>query len=115
VNFLFISAAAAPGEASPQTAMLIAGIIVAGIIINLVYSRVKKSRRAASPAQPAQVVAAVAEPVAAPLAKGSCGDVKLFDVPDRIAAMVMSIVADELGAPLNELRFVSIKEVEGKS
>ena len=41
-------------------------------------------------------------------APGSCGSVKLFDVPDKEAAM--AIVADELETPLNELKFVSIKE-----
>ena len=45
------------------------------------------------------------------LAKGSCGEVAMFDVPDRIAAMAMAIVADEMKVPLNELRFISIKEV----
>lgn len=43
-------------------------------------------------------------------APGSCGQVKLFDVPDKEAAMLMAIVADELKTPLNELKFVSIKE-----
>ena len=58
-------------------------------------------------------VAAPAAPVAdAPKAVGSCGDVKLFDVPDKTAAMLMAIVADKLGEPLNTLRFISIKEVE---
>ena len=42
-------------------------------------------------------------------APGSCGSVKLFDVPDK-EAMIMAIVADELETPLNELKFVSIKE-----
>ena len=43
-------------------------------------------------------------------APGSCGSVKLFDVPDKEAAMIMAIVADELETQLNELKFVSIKE-----
>ena len=43
-------------------------------------------------------------------APGSCGQVKLFDVPDKEAAMLMAIVANELKTPLNELKFVSIKE-----
>ena len=30
----------------------------------------------------------------------------------RDAAMIMAIVADSLGKPLNELRFISIKEVK---
>jgi uncharacterized protein YneF (UPF0154 family) len=44
-------------------------------------------------------------------AKGSAGDVNLFDVPDRDAAMIMAIVADKARLPLNELKFISIKEV----
>jgi Na+-transporting methylmalonyl-CoA/oxaloacetate decarboxylase gamma subunit len=45
------------------------------------------------------------------LAKGSAGDVNLFDVPDREAAMIMAIVADKTERPLNEIRFISIKDV----
>lgn len=48
----------------------------------------------------------------APPAPGSAGEVKLFDVPDKEAAMIMAIVADKMGKPLNELRFKSIKEVK---
>ena len=39
-------------------------------------------------------------------------EVKLFDVADKEAAMLMAIVANKLGKPLNELRFKSIKEVK---
>ena len=57
--------------------------------------------------------ATVAVPVKeGPAAPGSAGEVKLFDVGDREAAMLMAIVADKLGKPLNELRFKSIKEVK---
>lgn len=45
------------------------------------------------------------------LAPGSSGSVKLYNVDDRTAAMVMAIVADEMQTPLNELKFISIKEV----
>ena len=50
-----------------------------------------------------------AEPVLAP---GSAGELKLYDTDPRDAAMCMAIVADELGVPLNELRFISIREVK---
>ncbi len=43
-------------------------------------------------------------------AKGSCGDIKLYNVTDKEAAMIMAIVADTLQTPLNELRFISIRE-----
>lgn len=49
-------------------------------------------------------------PVAA--APGSAGQLKLHDVEPRTAAMVMAIVADKLDRPLNELCFISIREVE---
>lgn len=48
----------------------------------------------------------------APTAPGSAGHVKLHNVPDKEAAMIMAIVADKMQTPLNELRFISIKEVK---
>lgn len=52
----------------------------------------------------------VAEPQ--PLASGTCGELKLINTEERDAAMIMAIVADSTGTPLNELRFKSIKKVE---
>jgi Na+-transporting methylmalonyl-CoA/oxaloacetate decarboxylase gamma subunit len=46
------------------------------------------------------------------VAEGTCGELKLINVSERDAAMIMAIVADSTGTPLNELRFVSIKKVE---
>ena len=43
-------------------------------------------------------------------ASGSLGELALYDVPDKTAALLMAIVADESKIPLNELRFISIKE-----
>ena len=45
-------------------------------------------------------------------APGSAGAIKLYNVEPKTAAMLMAIVADKTGKPLNELRFISIKEVE---
>lgn len=45
-------------------------------------------------------------------AKGSIGEINLHDVDDKTAALLIAIVADEIKAPLNELRFISIREVE---
>ena len=53
--------------------------------------------------------AAAAAPVLAP---GTAGQLKLHDVEPKTAAMIMAIVADTMGKPLNELRFISIKEVK---
>ena len=63
---------------------------------------------AAAPAPVAAPVAA-AEPVVAP---GTAGQLKTYDVPPKTCAMLMAIVADKMGKPLNELRFISIKEVK---
>ncbi len=51
-------------------------------------------------------------PADAPKAPGSAGHVKLHNVPDKEAAMIMAIVADKMQTPLNELHFISIKEVK---
>ena len=47
-----------------------------------------------------------------PAAPGSAGQIELHNVPPKTAAMLMAIVADKMGKPINELRFISIKEVE---
>ena len=70
-----------------------------------------KKAEAAAPAA-APVAAAPAAPVEAPAAPGSAGPLKLYDTPPKTAAMIMAIVANQMGKPLNELRFISIKEVK---
>ena len=53
----------------------------------------------------------VVEVPSGPVAPGSAGKMKLYNTPPKVAAMVMCIVADTMKKPLNELRFISIKEV----
>lgn len=60
--------------------------------------------------KPAEEIAAA--PVQQEYASGSCGELKLINTDERDAAMIMAIVADSTGTPLNELRFKSIKKVE---
>ena len=69
-----------------------------------------KAKAAAAAAPAAAPVEAPAEP-AAP-APGSAGKLKLHDVEPKTAAMLMAIVANKMGKPINELRFISIKEVK---
>jgi Na+-transporting methylmalonyl-CoA/oxaloacetate decarboxylase gamma subunit len=66
--------------------------------------------KAAAPEAPAAAKTEAAK--AGPVAPGSAGGVKLYDVEPKTAAMIMAIVADRMGKPLNELRFISIKEVK---
>ena len=71
----------------------------------------KAKKPAEAPA--AEPVKAAPAPAAPKLpAPGSAGEIKLYDTDPRDAAMIMAIVADKLHKPLNELRFVSIKEVK---
>ena len=66
-----------------------------------------KQKKAASPAAAEPAASVPADP-----APGSAGDLKLYDTDPKDAAMIMAIVADKMGKPLNELRFKSIKEVK---
>ena len=77
------------------------------VVIAVIRKAVSKKRAAAAP-----VVAEEAPAVVIPEAPGSAGQVKLHDVEPKTAAMIMAIVADKLGRPVNELRFKSIKEVK---
>ena len=61
---------------------------------------------------PAAAPVAAAAPAAPVPAPGSAGQLKLYDVEPKTAAMIMAIVANKMGKPLNELRFISIKEVK---
>ena len=70
------------------------------------------SRKKAEKAPAAAPVAAAAPKADAPKAPGTAGQLKLHDVSPKTAAMLMAIVADKMGKPLNELRFISIKEVK---
>jgi Na+-transporting methylmalonyl-CoA/oxaloacetate decarboxylase gamma subunit len=86
--------------------LLMAVIIIVGKIM---VSKLKKAQKA-----PADAPAAAEAPAAKtlPAAPGTAGEVKIYDTDPRDAAMIMAIVADKLQKPLNELRFVSIKEVK---
>ena len=87
--------------------------LIALMVVVIVVGKImvaKKSKEAAPAAAPAPVAAP--KPVLAAAAPGTAGEVKLFDVADKEAAMLMAIVANKLGKPLNELRFKSIKEVK---
>ena len=68
--------------------------------------------KAAAAAAPAAAAPAAAPAVSADPAPGSAGKLKLHDVEPKTAAMLMAIVADKMGKPINELRFISIKEVK---
>ena len=96
-------------------AVVFFGIVLLMIVITAFgkYFASKDAKLAATAASAAQAAAPVA-PAAAPkaVAPGSAGELALQDVEPKTAAMLMAIVADKMGKPLNELRFISIKEVK---
>ena len=79
------------------------------IVGKIMVAQAKKAKAA-----PAAAPAAPAAPAvkALPAAPGTAGEVKIYDTDPRDTAIIMAIVADKLQKPLNELRFVSIKEVK---
>ncbi len=85
-------------------------IILMGIIV--IMGRVLAAKPPVEEKKAAPAPAAAAPAVQKPKAPGSAGSIELHGVEPRKAAMIMAIVADELGKPVNELRFVSIREIE---
>ncbi len=88
-------------------------MLVVMIMGRIFTSLEKKNAPAPAPAPEAPPAPAPA-PAPKPVAPGSAGQLKLYNVEPKTAAMLMAIVADKMGKPLNELRFISIKEVETK-
>ena len=79
-------------------------------VIALMDKAINRSKPEEAAPVPA-VNAPMPTPKSANPAPGTAGELKLYNVEERDAAMVMAIVADKLGKPLNELRFISIREV----
>ena len=83
------------------------------VIMSKIFIAKDKKVAAQSAAAKAAVAAVSSVPAAeAPAAPGTAGKLKLYDVEPKTAAMLMAIVAEKMGKPLNELRFISIKEVK---
>ena len=93
-------------------AVVFIGIIMLMILVMFVGDLMFKSAKRKAAKAPAPAPAAA--PAAPAAATGTAGELKLYDTDPRDAAMVMAIVADKLGKPINELRFKSIREVKDK-
>ena len=84
--------------------LLMCVIMIFGKIFNASANKKKAEAVVEAPAAQPEAPKAVAP--------GSAGQLKLYNVEPKTAAMIMAIVANKMGKPLNELRFLSIKEVE---
>ena len=98
-------------------AVVFFGLILLMIVVTIMgkaFTAKKAPKAKAAAPAPVAAAAPVAAPapVEAPVAPGTAGQLKLYDTNPKTAAMLMAIVADKMGKPLNELRFISIKEVK---
>ena len=80
------------------------------MLVVMIVGKIMVSAKKAAPA-PSPAPAPVPEKQL-PEAPGTAGECKLYNVSDREAAMLMAIVANKMGKPLNTLRFKSMKEVQ---
>ena len=76
------------------------------MIVTILFSKLFTAKK-----EEKEPVVSKAAPVAPAIAPGAAGSLKLHNVDPKTAAMLMAIVADKMGKPLNELRFLSIREV----
>ena len=96
-------------------AVVFFGLILLMCVITILgksFQAMEAKQKAAAAAAPAAAAPAAAPVVSAEPAPGSAGKLKLHDVEPKTAAMLMAIVANKMGKPINELRFISIKEVK---
>ena len=95
--------------------ILYVGIILFGKILNSLSGK-KTSSSEADPAStliPVVPVQAATQPLSSPQeGEVYVGTMRLHNVDEQTAAMIMAIVSDESGIPLNELEFKSISLVE---
>ena len=115
VDLVNISIANAGIVALLGYAVVFFGLILLMCVITILgkaFQAAETKAKAAAAAAPAAAAPAAAPAVSADPAPGSAGKLKLHDVEPKTAAMLMAIVADKMGKPINELRFISIREVK---
>ncbi len=87
----------------------IALAMLAALVVTVVVMVIRKWRSDKATTETPVQETTVANTFTAP---GSAGKIKLHDVAPKTAAMLMAIVAEKTGKPINELRFISIQEVK---
>ena len=96
------------------TVIVILAIIALFIkLIAYIFSLITKKKAASAPA-PVKKTAAVPAVQTAPVARTMHGQVKLIDVDEPTAAVIMALVRHNSGIPLERLDFKSIKPLEDK-
>lgn len=95
------------------TTVIIILAIIAGLIL-LVSKVIRSVEEAASKKKPAEAAAsAPSAPAGVPMPAGmNQGELELINTDEKTAAVIMAIVSDKSGIPLNRLSFKSIKLME---
>ena len=88
------------------------GLVLLMLVVMLMSKKFIAEQKKAAAAVAAAPAAAAPVEVKKPEAPGTAGELKLYDTDPKDAAMIMAIVSDTLGKPINQLRFISIKEVK---
>lgn len=113
IDLVNISVGNAAGYALLGYMVVFFGLVLLMCVILVMGKIMGRKKAVPAPAAAAPAAAAPAPaPVKAEPAPGTAGELKLYDTDPRDAAMCMAIVADTLGKSLNELRFISIREVK---
>ena len=96
-------------------AVVFMGLIVLMLVVMLmgrIFINLDKKKAAKAASEMATLAEETQQEEEKPVAPGAAGKLLLHDVEPKTAAMLMAIVADKMGKPINELRFISIKEVK---
>ena len=107
-----LSIGEAGGYALLGYAVVFLGLVLLMIVVTIIGKIFIAKDSKAKAAAPVAAAPAAAPEIAKPTAPGTAGQLKLHDVEPKTAAMLRAIGADKLGKPINELRFISIKEVK---
>lgn len=112
--YILAHAVSAQATTQPDYIALAMVAVMALVVVIMVIRKHAELQKKAVQTNNTEVTAnaPVVKPASTAKAPGSAGPVKIYDVEPKTAAMVMAIVAEKTGKPLNELRFISIKEVK---
>ena len=99
----------------PVPAVIVAAVAILLIAYVYISKAINSKKNAVEAAKaPAAPVAQPAAPAAASGPAASSGDLELVGTDEKTAAVIMAIVSDKSGIPLNRLQFKSITLMEDK-
>ena len=99
---------------TPPFPAVVVAVVAVLLIIYVYISKAINSKKSAveAPKAPATPVAQTTAPVQVSGPAASSGDLELVGTDEKTAAVIMAIVSDKSGIPLNRLQFKSITLME---